>query len=143
MVELQEKTLVVHFPMYSNYKVNVILSNSVKESALRLNKTHGMEVSLESISGQIGAMNVYKEGEQNSILILPLDATVGEIAHESFHAIRRLFRFISAGDDEELLAYHIDYLVQTIWNFKEENLSPAKVPVKKVKKVLDKRRPVG
>ncbi len=53
-----------------------------------------------------------------SIIYLKKDAKIGTIAHESYHAVKHLMKFIgSPGDDGEVVAYHLGYIVDKAVEF--------------------------
>lgn len=50
------------------------------------------------------------EGPHSYVFFKP-NASAGEVAHEMWHALRRQFKRIGAKLENELFAYHLEYMV--------------------------------
>lgn len=55
-------------------------------------------------------------------LFISPNACNGTIAHECYHAICNLFKYIDADHEEEIFAYHLSYLVDEIERVKKIKL---------------------
>ena len=64
-----------------------------------------------------GAMHAYNRETAEAYLFLPFDVRPATIAHESWHAVRRMLVFCGAELDNETVAYHLGYLVGKIHEF--------------------------
>lgn len=106
----------VPFPPYG-YRIYLVLSSDIRQSAKLLKKRHDIDISDDMMSPQMGAFNTYKDGKNFSVVVLPIDATVREIVHECHHAVRRMFKFLHATEEDELFAYTLDYLVGEVYDF--------------------------
>lgn len=49
--------------------------------------------------------------ENYSYVFFKPDADAGEMAHEMWHVIRHIFEYIGAELENEIVAYHLEYLV--------------------------------
>lgn len=56
--------------------------------------------------------------EQLSVIIIQPDASAGVIAHEAWHAVRRMLLHVGAELENEVVAYHLGYVVNHLTNFK-------------------------
>lgn len=113
-----EKKLEIGFPIFANYTIFVVLTDDVIKSRTDRNAEIG-----EKYDGGIAeAMLCYsldKEKEGMAWMFLHYNASPGIIAHESVHAIHRLWDFVgvsTAKNDSEIFAYHVEYVVERIWN---------------------------
>jgi hypothetical protein len=103
---MRNRCTTVKFPIFSGYKVRIILSNNIKTTCRRL-----------------GHPDVYPceacfiPGEYKCWLVFSAQPDEGTIAHEASHAIQELFRTVGSRRDEESFAYHLDYLVGRIHKF--------------------------
>ena len=52
-----------------------------------------------------------------SFVFLPYSASVGSIAHESWHVVRRMMEHAGVELDNEAVAYHLGFLVNKIFRF--------------------------
>jgi hypothetical protein len=101
------------------YKVYVIVTNSVLESRKRRGNILGkVDDSIPTI-----AMCSHGEAESSfSYIFIKPTANAGTIAHEVYHSLCNMFRYISADYEEEIMAYHLTYLVDEIEKLKKIKL---------------------
>lgn len=121
----KEIRTMIPFPPYK-YRVYVIFTDSLEGTAENL-VNEGKLSKNHDIDDTCGAFHVRMPNQPNSYIVLRYDARVGHIVHESYHCICTMFKWVGAEQEEELFAYHLDYLVDEIIKDQE-----------KVKKVLDK-----
>ena len=101
----------ITFPVFRDYEVRVIQSHDIAATGRRLREN------LE------GAAAAYITREEDGItgkgwLILGPNPSPEDVAHECFHAVEALFKWIGAENrDEEAFAYHLDYLVGRVHKF--------------------------
>jgi hypothetical protein len=113
--KFKERKKLITFPVFLNYKVHVIVSNNPDRSLQKLENAHKMIV---SNGKDFRAMHICLKEKQTSYLLLPDDATAGEIAHECWHATRYIVNdWAGGGLDNEVVAYHLGYLVQEVYKF--------------------------
>ena len=62
------------------------------------------------------AMTLHNDGPV-IFVFLKSSASVGTIAHESWHAVRHMLGTLGVDLDSETVAYHLGYLVDKIFRF--------------------------
>ena len=107
-----------------NYTVEVVFTNYVFDYAKHI----GGLVEHTS-EGHMEACTVSFPSTNRSVIVFQPDAPVGTVAHECWHAVRNMMHSIGAGLDDEVVAYHIDYLTQQAFDFQRAS---AKAPKEKV-----------
>lgn len=98
------------FPIF-HYEIVVILSNNIVATGRRLR---------EQLAGAEAAFITREEDgiAGKGWLIFGANPSPEVIAHECFHAIEAMFKYIGAEKrDEEAFAYHLDYLVGRVHKF--------------------------
>lgn len=102
----------VPFPLY-NYRIYIIFTDSLEATAENLvvkghlTKNHGIDDTTDGF-------HVRMPNQSFSYIVLPFTAGINEIAHECYHCIVNMFRWINAAHEEELFAYHLGYLVKLV-----------------------------
>jgi len=120
--------LTVKFPVFSNYKMFVVFSADLCASRLNRYGDAGAGGELETAA----FVSICSEGCH---IFLKPSAGGGLIAHESFHAIRAMFLWAGVEDfDNEIVAYHLGYLVDKIVKFQLTNRFVSAL------KILNKKR---
>ena len=86
------------------------------------------------ISDDCGAFHqTYDDGESRLFFLIG-DCKTGTVAHECLHAIWAMMEFVGIGfKEEEFVAYHLDYLVQAVQNYKNDMID-AGVGIKSCKR---------
>jgi hypothetical protein len=110
---MKSKYTTVEFPVFSDYIVHIEITSDIKESFKKYKYTRNLDMSLEDTQ----AVAVHVENTGMSMIFLPYNASVGTIAHESWHVIRRMMEYLGADQDNEMMGYHLGYLVQKVFNF--------------------------
>jgi hypothetical protein len=101
---------IVKFPVLSNYFVHVIFTDSIARSRKARYGTEG------AAEGAAALSSVAVGGHGH--LFFKLDNSEGIIAHEAWHAVFRMFEWAGAELDNEMVAYHLSYLVDRIASFR-------------------------
>lgn len=114
--EVTEREKIIEFPVF-NYTVHLVITWDVTQS--RMNRSDALGP-LEP--GLCSALHSYKEDESVSYLFLPVNAKPGVVVHEAWHCIWRIWDWIGADFENEVVAYHIEYLVDKIHEFLAEKL---------------------
>jgi hypothetical protein len=65
-------------------------------------------------------INMFFPDDLTTVIVIPLNASAGTIAHEAWHSIHRMLVHLGAGLDNETVAYHLGYLVDGITQFKNK-----------------------
>jgi len=132
---LKEFKTIVPFSPY-RYRVYVLFTDSLQGSADNLAnqgflaKNHGI-----SNDGTTGGFTVRLPNQSCTFVVLKYRAPINDIVHECYHAVCNMFKWIGAEHEEEVFAYHLDYLVYQILRDQEKTL-------KKIEKSLDKSKEV-
>lgn len=96
----------LQFPIFANYQVSVIFTPNIPKAVKKL----GGEVSKNT-----DACFVTKKGcPGEGWLVFGLNPSADAIAHECWHCISALLKFVGAKREEEVVAYHLGYLVGKI-----------------------------
>ena len=132
---MKEFKTIVPFPPY-RYRIYVLFTDSLEGSADNLAnqgflaKNHGI-----ADDGTTGAFSVRLPNQSASFVVLKYHALVNDIVHECYHAVCNMFKWIGAAHEEEIFAYHLDYLVRQVRSDQEKTL-------RKLEKALDKSKEV-
>jgi hypothetical protein len=101
----------VTFDVMAGYRVRVILSNDLDKSAeARLNDKPS------DVNGGGFVFNV--KGVGRSYIFLKHDAPECTVAHECWHIVHRIMAWCGAELDNETVAYHLDHMVEKVYQFK-------------------------
>jgi len=101
---------VVKFPVLSNYFVHVVFTDHIGRSRKGRYGSEGAAEGAAALSSQ--AVNGHGH------LFFKISNTPGIIAHEAWHAVYRMFEWAGAELDNEMVAYHLSFLVDRIASFK-------------------------
>lgn len=108
---MKERKTKIVFPVFGDYTIHVVVSDDVCESRKKRDGYFG-----ESFEGTARALHSYSlTRPAESWLFLHGLAKPGSIAHESWHAVYRMMDWAGARIENEIVAYHLDYLVDKVW----------------------------
>ncbi|HXQ37228.1 MAG TPA: hypothetical protein VN843_24675 [Anaerolineales bacterium] len=107
-MKFRKKT--VNFPVLGHYRIHVIVASDVKKYMAQSKLFN--HVSMDGENSDTTAITLHRMGE--STIILPLSATAGTVAHEAYHAVRKRLVKQDIELDNEIVAYHLGYLVNKI-----------------------------
>jgi hypothetical protein len=99
----------VVFPVFSRYGVHVVFTDDIARS-----KKHRYGNDRDCDNAE--AMHIPNVGG-TSYLLFKYDAGPRIIAHECWHAVRGLLLWVGAELDNEVVAYHLGYLVGEVHKF--------------------------
>lgn len=117
----------IDFPVYG-YRIGVLFADDVNETA-------GFY-----FTGFVPEKGTYAfhfpfKGENRAMIFLPFGTDINTIAHESYHAVRRMLEHIGIGlyedagieqIDNEAVAYHLGYVVKRVVEFQKAALKSRK-----------------
>lgn len=110
---MKSRHTTIEFPVFSSYMVHVEVTSDLKKSMAKYPLT---KVAVDDYGDGDGvAIHVDKEGF--SFIFLRYNASVGDIAHESWHVVHRMMDFLGIELDHETAAYHLGYMVNKIFRF--------------------------
>lgn len=110
MSKPNERKKMVAIPAF-DYKIHIIFTDDVIASRKKIGRLIG-----DTFSGAAEAYHVYTDAPE-SWLIFPHEVTPGTISHEAYHCIRRVMEWIGADSENEVMAYHLEWLVNEVWWF--------------------------
>lgn len=112
--EFREKQIL--FPVWSNYEMVIVVTS---ESSLMPTVSYVSDRDFNrepDLSPTCDACTIGRAGK--SYLFFQETATAGTIAHEAWHAVNHMLKgFAGAELEDELIAYHLGYLVDQITQF--------------------------
>lgn len=98
----------VRFPVFNGYQVRVICARDVERTGKRL----GID-----LSGARAAFVTDTGHPRKGWIVFEAKPDEATIAHEASHAVRAIMRYAGAKVEDEVFAYHLDYLVDKIHRF--------------------------
>jgi hypothetical protein len=99
----------IKFPVFADYTIHVIFTDSIARSRKGRYGTEG------AAEGAAAMSSVAVGGHGH--LFFKRENSAGIIAHEAWHAIYRMFEYLGSELDNEMVAYHLTYLVDKILSF--------------------------
>ncbi len=103
------------FPVFSNYKVKIVITREPIQVARYIaDRDYLREPQPREVADAFTT-----SGHGYSFVYLRPDTEIGTIAHEMYHAVEGLMDFIFPGAkrDEEVVAYHLGYIVDKAVEF--------------------------
>lgn len=107
--------LVMFFPVFSNFKVRVIIAPDTVAAAYYIADRD--YIADPQITDYAEAFTCSNSNNGWSIIYLTPDAMLGTIAHETYHAVTAMMKMIGAAEEHEVVAYHLGYIVNKIVEF--------------------------
>lgn len=105
---------IVHFPVWAEYKVHIVLGESIEKSyAARFGKDDDVTDGAAALHRGAGLAG------HDGYIFLSYKSDPGQIAHESYHAVRYMIQDWAHGETtNEVVAYHLGHLVDRIHQLK-------------------------
>ena len=127
--EFKEYKKLLKLPVF-DYKFLIVYTNDFDKSINSPQRIRLMRLKepYECLDKSFQAIHFAVASTALSVIFVPLDADINQVSHEAYHAISRLMRFIGAKPEEEIVAYHLDWLIGEMC---------------KIAKKADKKFPVG
>lgn len=107
-----ERVKCICFPVFANYTVRVVLTPDVAKSR----SARDSEIGNKYDGGDPLGIHAFN-GNGDAWIFLPLTVEPGTVAHECFHCINRMMQWIQADLENEVVAYHLGFLVTEVSNF--------------------------
>lgn len=120
--ELREKVLKIDFPVFG-YTLNIVLTNCIDISRNKINNKVGVA---KGDFKYCAGIHSHNDNDSEAFIFITSSSTSGTIAHESSHAIYRIFEFYGLDFDDENFAYHLGFVVDKITDFMSKNKKPNK-----------------
>lgn len=102
------KHMIVHFPVF-DYAIRV----EIGDISTNL-KRHRKEIGEMYVDSLDVALSVHVDDDLKSFIFLTSDSDAGTVAHEAWHCVSRMLEASGAELDDEVVAYHLGYLVRRI-----------------------------
>jgi hypothetical protein len=93
------------------FRVQVVITSDLSRSVVQREKQVG-KYEPNTVDYALQCEDIRSGGVCH--LFLPINVDAGTIAHEAYHAVRTMLRFVGSEKEEELVAYHLGYLVRAI-----------------------------
>lgn len=106
--KIRKKTIT--FPVF-NADIDVVVTNSIEKAKERYKLKPSEEPATYALA------LTYLEDDGDSYIFLKPNSSVATVVHESWHAIHHMFTYRGAELEDEIVAYHLDYLTQKAWDF--------------------------
>ena len=105
----QDKTKSIRFPVFANYEIKIVFTHDFEKSFKRFEylKNEKPDKDVDGITCQV-------IGEGLTYIFIKYGSDTGTMAHEAYHAVCNLLRDRNAELSDEVVAYHLGYLVNKI-----------------------------
>ena len=112
-----EERLLITFPIFG-YEFRVNYTDSIQKTRDKDNLVLG---ALKSELGEyVDGLHSNNKRHPYSYIYFTPKTSIGVIAHEVFHAIWRMFKYIGAKNENEIFAYHLSHTLDEILSFKNK-----------------------
>ena len=105
---------IFEFPVFCHYIFHVEITSDIVKSLKKYPSCEKVEIDPD---GNTGALTVHVLDDSFSFIFLQPNASVGTIAHESWHGVMRMMEYVGVDVDHETVAYHLGFLVDKIFGF--------------------------
>lgn len=112
---MRERHKTIEFPVWSDYAVHVIVTRDFEKSVKKFCDDDDAKPSYQAITIHCGD-DEDKEPKESYIFLAP-DCAVEYIAHECWHVIYRMMKYFEVEFEDEVVAYHLGYLTQQVYDF--------------------------
>jgi hypothetical protein len=110
---MKRKATIIEFPVFNHYVVHVEIAKDLKKAMVKYPAAKPATNDLEDVR----AIVVHKHDTSFSYMFFKPNPNVGTIAHECYHVVRRMLNYVGCEDDNEVTAYHLEYLVRKVTKF--------------------------
>ena len=104
-MKLREVSKRLRFPMFGNYRIVIVITNSLE---LSRNK----RFCPETIEDDVQGLHTEDKETGTSYVFLKESSRASFVVHECWHAVKSLLDFIEANVEEEVVAYLLGYVVE-------------------------------
>jgi hypothetical protein len=98
----------IRFPVFNGFEVRVIIARDIQATGRRLDA---------DLTGCAAAFITNTDKPKRGWIVFGVNPDEATIAHEASHAVRAIMRYAGARVEDEVFAYHLDYLVGKIHKF--------------------------
>jgi hypothetical protein len=112
---VKDRFTTIEFPVLSYYVVHVEITVDIRAAMKKYKNIK--DLADEDFPGDNPACAVHVKGENFSFMFFRPNPSINAIAHESWHVVRRIMDHLGADLDNEMVAYHLGYLVEKVFKF--------------------------
>ena len=106
---MKSKKFEITFPIFADYTVHMTVTSDVVAARKKMDSTIGFKY---EGSSEV-ALHDYNDAGDSWLFFSP-NPKAGTVAHESWHCVRRMLKWAGAGLDDEVVAYHLEFLVDEV-----------------------------
>lgn len=106
----KDKVKTVKFAVLNDYKVKIVLTHDLDKALKSFKHTTDVESGGETTGG----IAIHVNEERLSYIFIPYGSSTGSMAHEAYHAVRHMLDECSIELENEVVAYHLGYLMNEI-----------------------------
>lgn len=111
---MRERRKTIKFPVWADYAVHIIITQNLVTSA-KFHCDEDADTSYDALTVHIGDDSDNEIIE--SFIFLTPDCDINLVVHECWHVIFRMMAYFEAKFEDEVVAYHLGYLTQQVYNF--------------------------
>lgn len=112
---MRERKTTIEFPVWSDYTVHVIVTDDFTKSVKKHCGDDDVEPSYQALTIHCGD-DGDRDSKESFIFLAP-DCVVDLIVHECWHVIYRMMKYFEVEFEDEVVAYHLGYLTQQVYDF--------------------------
>lgn len=113
---MRERHTTIEFKAFGQYRVLVVVNQNLETSiGNRLDSLQ--EKTVPDDIETIRAITYHIDDIKESVIFLRRRCSLADIVHECWHVIYRMFQYFGAALEDEVVAYHLDYLCQEVFSF--------------------------
>lgn len=113
---MDNKIKKVRFPALCNYLVHVEFTADIAKTLLKYPETRNVDM-----TSCTTGLAIHVRDDAHSFLFIYHKSNAGTIAHESWHVVRRMMEFADVDLENEVVAYHLGYLVNQVTDFQRRH----------------------
>jgi predicted MPP superfamily phosphohydrolase len=119
-----DHSLLVRLKPLNDYRVQIVFCSDLVKAKNSRSKAKAKEIKAIAFTQTF-------ENKYSRIYFTLDKADAGTIAHECYHAVVNVLDYLEAKQDEEIVAYVLDYLVGEVTKFKEKLITALQKPARK------------
>lgn len=114
-MKYKEATRRVKFRVFNSFDITVVRTTNMEASVRRRAHTKSFFDRDGDIRFTEGlAVHYSNDKAEHSYIFLKWNCSMGTVAHEAYHVVRRVFEWHNVAMENEAVAYHLGYLVSEI-----------------------------
>jgi hypothetical protein len=98
------------FPVFVGYRVHIVFTDDIRKSRIARYGNDGL-------SEDAAALHCTAQKGNAHLIFDTVKATPSILVHECWHAVHGLLEWAGADFDNEVVAYHLGYLFQFVFDF--------------------------